>query len=818
MMEQNTHRGANNNETIDLISLIRKIGSNWYYFMLSIGLFGLLTFLYNQYAEKYYEVGASIYVKDRAIGSSETGELIRDNVEKGAGKIALSNEIGKLTSYSLINSTLDKLDFGLSYYNVESFWPEFVRNSWLNEMGSFPFTIEMDSSSTQLVASPIYIKQISDTRYQVYASKDEANLFNFEVKRGSKVYDLDFVAEGEFGEPFTSDYMNFVVYKNNEFVYNPDYEYCFTITRVEDLAMEYQGKLSVLPLDEKDAESRMLQLLINSSIDDKGVKFLSTLIEEYANQDLTKKNARGFNSVEFLEKQIEIMGDSLRKAEMALQNYKSSSSILDIDIAKGSAVEKLTGLEQDKALIENNLRYYRSTLQHMRNGNNSDRIIAPSSAGVQEDQVFSQLIQKYIELSTRLRELRFTAQPNNPLVIQLTQQAESTREAIMDGLSSAIENQTQQLSSVNSRIYSLKNSINSLPQDERRLTMLQREYDNFAAKYNALVEKKANAEMMLATNTDNVEIVDPPKKTGYTPVLPNTTLNYAIAFVLGFILPLGFVLARDMTNNNITDKRDLERQTKAPLLGMIANGAKDVKIVARKYPNSAISESFKFARINLQYFHQGTEDKVIGITSSISGEGKTFCSANLAATFADSGKRTILICGDLRKPKIQEYFDLQGPGLTDYINDFAQLENVIQPTEFRNLDVIAPGSPQDDPIKLFESESMDKLFGELRKRYDHIIVETPPIGYVADYFVLIKHFNVNLFVVRYNYTNKNILSGINDLHVNKKINNLYLLFNDVKYSSEYGYGYLSNSNGYYTSKSSAQKLNQGKSKIKNPFA
>ena len=816
-MEQNQANGSSN-DTIDLFSLLGKIASHWYYFVLSIGFFGVMAYFYNLYAEKYYEVGASIYVKDRSVGSSEAGELLNDNVEKNTGKIALSNEIGKLTSYSLIKSTLEQLNFGISYYNVESFWPGFIRDSWLNEMGSFPFRIEIDSASYQLLTSPIYIEAISDTKYRVYAENSEANLFNFETQRGSKVFDLELEAEGEFGKPFVSDFFSFVVYKNDDFVTSPDFQYSFKLSRLEDLAMEYQGKLSVLPLDEKDGDSRMLQLLINSSIDDKGIKFLSTLIEEYANQDLTKKNAKGENSVEFLNKQIAMMSDSLKKAEMSLQNYKSSSSILDIGTAKGSAVDKLTDLEQEKALLETKIRYYNTTLRNMRNNDNADRIIAPSSAGINDDPLFNQLIQKYIEINTRLNDLEANARAGNPLVLQLNRQAESTRDAIIDGLSSAIEVQNGNLASINNRIYALRANINTLPQDERKLTILQREYDNFALKYNALLEKKASAEMMLATNTDNVEIVDPAKKTGYSPVLPNTKLNYAIALVLGLILPLGFVLVKDLTNNNIIDKKELEKQSKAPLLGMIANGIKDIKIVSQKYPNSAISESFKFARINLQYFHQNAQDKVIGITSSISGEGKTFCSANLASTFADSGKGTVLIGGDLRKPKIQEYFDLKGPGLTDYINEFASLENIIQPTEFRNLDVIAPGSPQDDPIKLFESANMDRLIAELRNRYDYIVMETPPIGYVADYFVLIKHFDINLFVVRYNYTNKNILSGINDLYNNKKIQNLYLLFNDVKYSAEYGYGYLSNSDGYYTSKSSMKKLNSGKNKIKNPFA
>ena len=228
-------------------------------------------------------------------------------------------------------------------------------------------------------------------------------------------------------------------------------------------------------------------------------------------------------------------------------------------------------------------------------------------------------------------------------------------------------------------------------------------------------------------------------------------------------------------------------------------------------PNSAISESFKFARINLQYFHQGEDSKVIGVTSSISGEGKTFCSINLSSAYAEAGQKTLFICCDLRKPRVNEYFNIRQVSIADVITGRLSIDEAIQPGH-QNLDVLGAGEPLTDPIRLYESKEMDSIMAELRRRYDVIIIETPPIAYVADYFVLLKYFDVNLFVVRYKYTNKNILQGINELHSNNKIKNLNILFNDVKYSGDYGYGYLSDGDGYYNNKQSSVK------KLKNPFA
>ncbi len=580
--------------------------------------------------------------------------------------------------------------------------------------------------------------------------------------------------------------------------------------------MQYQGKLVAEPADVKDIENRVLDLKINETLPQKGITFLDALIDTYEHQNLSKKNLRGENSVEFLNEKITQLRDSIDVAEAQLETFKRENNIIDYQMESSSSIGNLSNLEQRKSDIIQRLTYYKNTLSSLRNSSGSTSIIAPSAAGINQDPLFNQLVQQYVEVATRLNKLRATATDSNPLVTQLRTESESLREALVNNLSSSISAEQANLSSTNGQIAQIKGDMSALPSQDRKLQVMDRDLNNMRTKYNELVNTRETAQMSLATNSDNIEVIDAPKKAGYKPVEPNAMLTYAIAIALGLMFPLGFVLIKDVSNNNIKDKNELENQTKAPLLGMIANGPKDAKLITHKYPNSAIAESFKFARINLQYFHQGGQEKVIGITSSISGEGKTFCSANLSAAFAESGKRTVTICCDLRKPRIQDYFNLRGPGISEYLSDMVSINDIIQPTDIRNLDVIAPGMPQEDPIKMFESERMDELIAELKKRYDNIVIETPPIGYVADYFVLLKHFDVNLFVVRYNYTNKNILSGINDLYVNNKIKNLYLLFNDVKFNSDSGYGYLSSGDGYY-SNTYVRKLNGKKGTLKNPF-
>ncbi|MEQ9441031.1 MAG: polysaccharide biosynthesis tyrosine autokinase [Cyclobacteriaceae bacterium] len=805
----------NQNTTIDLFSLLGKMLKRWYLFATSLAICLSIAVVYVMFAEKKFEVGATVLLKDREVGSSETGELLNNNPDAGKG-IALTNEIGKLTSYSMVKAALERLDFGITYYNVEGFWPGFMREDWLNEIyTSFPYEIHLDSSQFQLVNTPIFIEAISETQYRITATSDEANAVAFETNEGRKKFDLEFDEIGEFGQPFTSDLINITVEKKSK--EEGDFDYCFKLTRIEDLAMQYQGKLTVQPLVEMDDTNRMLALLINSAIDNKGVTFLNTIIDVYTREGLTKKNSRGETSLEFLNKEIAEANDSLTRAQSALENFRSRTGLLNSEQASGMAVEGLTGMQNNKAESERKIDYYENTLQYLDDNDDYNKIIAPSTAGINQDPLFNRLIENYISLVTRLNNAGFNAQPDNPLYKRIKLEVENTRSAIKEQLKSALTSEKRNLASLNQRIGGIQYNISQLPQEQSKLQILQQKYDKIYEEYTFLLQKKSNAELALATNSENVEVVDAAKKTGYRPVEPNSMLIFSVAFVIGFIIPFSIVLVKDLTNNNITDKEELEKQVKVPLLGMIANGPKEAKLVARTLPNSAIAESFKFARINLQYFHQENEEKVIGVTSSISGEGKTFCSANLSTAFAESGKRTLLIGGDLRKPRIQDFFDLSGPGLSDYLSGSVSIDDIIQPTEFRKLDVVAPGIPQEDPINLFESAKMEELISCLRDRYDYIIIETPPIGYVADYFVMLKHFDISLFVVRYNYTNKNILGGINDLYAKNKIKNLYLLFNDVKFSAEYGYGYLSNSDGYYTQQS-RKRIASKPSSIKNPFS
>ena len=801
-------------ESVNLWPLLYKIKAKWYLFALSLILFLGLAYVYANYTESRYLVKAEILFENVEKGSDAIDEVIDDSPRTGRyseKRIGLNNEIAKLTSDNTLRRALEELDFQVAYYTVEDFWPNFLKNRWLNERyHDFPFEIILDDTKPQMVGVPIYVNIISPTQVEIAVEADEASVVDFaDGKKINTLADVNIREKVTVGQPYESQYLNFTINATQASFDFADYDLCFKINSLESLVDRYKAAITATPLSDgpQDQDTRLVNISQEVNIPQKGELIINNLIDAYANQIVNIKNDKGENSIQFIEKELAAATDSLQRAQAALESFKSASNIPDPGYAMSSVYDQLNRLEDERADIKNQLEYYQSTLRNVKSSTSGD-VIAPSYAGI-NDPGLNSYISRYVEISARARKLNQTAGEANPLVAQVNEEVENLKSAIVQNITSMISSLKIKENSINSRVYSLRGNLTALPQDERKLNVLEQEYQRFNEKYNDWLGKKSEAELRLATNTANVETIEAAEVQGNDPIWPKPSLFYAGALLLGLMLPLAFIIGKDYLDGSVTDKQDIENKTKAPLLGMIANGPKNAKLVMLESPNSAISESFKFARINLQYFHQGEDSKVIGVTSSISGEGKTFCSINLASAFAESGHKTLIICADLRKPRISDYFHIRPVGLADVITGRLTLEEAIQ-SGHRNLDVIGAGDPIHDPIKLFESPDMNGIMAELREQYDHIIIETPPIAYVADYFVLLKYFDVNLFIVRYKYTNKNILQGINDLYSNNKIKNLNLLFNDVKYSGDYGYGYLSDGNGYYSNKSVK--------KLKNPFA
>jgi capsular exopolysaccharide synthesis family protein len=356
------------------------------------------------------------------------------------------------------------------------------------------------------------------------------------------------------------------------------------------------------------------------------------------------------------------------------------------------------------------------------------------------------------------------------------------------------------LSDINSRISSYKQAINQMPENERQMARLRTQSSLNDQNYNFLMQKKTEAALMLATNVSDKKIVDRAQQSDGQPESPKGKQLYVIAVLVGLMLPAGFLLFRDQTAQTVQSADELKRATSAPFLGLIADAGRKIRLARMEMPRSAVTESFRTVRVNMQYVAAGPNRRVIGFTSSTSGEGKTFCCSNLAAELALSGRRTILIETDMRKPTVAGYFgfDSRHPGLSSYLNGECTLAEAVQQPDVPNLTVLAAGLIPENALELLETPRMATLIAQLREEYDYIIIDSPPLGLVSEYYILNQYIDVTIFVVRHRYTQRTMLSQVQEL-AQRQVGDqqVYVLLNGVNFSSTYEYRYKRES-AYYT--------------------
>ena len=269
---------------------------------------------------------------------------------------------------------------------------------------------------------------------------------------------------------------------------------------------------------------------------------------------------------------------------------------------------------------------------------------------------------------------------------------------------------------------------------------------------------------------------------------------------MGLFLPIAFISLRDFFSDTIQTRNDLQNATKIPILGVVGHSEKTTSTAVVNAPKSIIAESFRGLRTNIQYLAVNKKNKIITITSSVGGEGKTFNAINLASIFALAGHKTLIIGADLRKPKLHKDFKIdQEKGLSNYLINKLKLSEIIQKTELKNLEVIGSGPTPPNPAELLDSLNMQELIQKLNKTYDYIIIDTPPIGLVTDGIILMKKADVNLYVVRHGYSKTTALNIVNNLYEQEQVENLQIIINDFKNTTSgynYGYGHAYGSSGY----------------------
>ncbi|NQX97785.1 MAG: polysaccharide biosynthesis tyrosine autokinase [Flavobacteriales bacterium] len=547
-------------------------------------------------------------------------------------------------------------------------------------------------------------------------------------------------------------------------------------------------------------------LSIEEQVPQRGIDFLNTLVQVYLENDILEKNKIASSTASFIAAQLATISAELKQIEMVRQDFKIEKGISDVSAESQMILENVKIKDQELSNFNLQLRFVEYLQGYIKeNKNLAD--IAPSSLGI-NDPLLVKLINQITELGIEKQKLELQAKEENIALKTINEQINYTRKKLVQNIKS-IKNGLETSKKESKRALAvLEGELRSIPKTERELVSIEREYRVKESLYLYLLQKEAETSLALAASVSDNRIIEEARATPY-PIRPIPKKSYSLALLLSLLLPTGLIFIKDLLNDTVKDKKTISRMTGLPILGVVGFSKENSSLIVSEKPKSLIAESFRSIRTNLKYFAAGKEQKVMLITSSVGSEGKTYTAMNLSSIIAASGKKTVLLGFDLRKPKIVGDFGISNDkGISSFLIGAEKVEDVIQHTSIEYLDIIPSGPIPPNPSELIMNSKMDELIEKLKKEYDNIIIDSPPIGLVTDALLLSKYADVSIFVVRQNVTKKDHLSHIGQLYREGKLINTTILFNAVKTGdSGYGYGY-GYGQGYYEEDNKKSFLNR----------
>jgi capsular exopolysaccharide synthesis family protein len=756
-------------ETLDIKQLLYRVIANWYWYAITVFLSLFVAYLVNRYSQQVFSVTSSVIVRDDDNTKSYVGaEQLIQSLRLTKNTKSVQNEIGILQSYSLARQAVDELEeFKVTYTAVGR---RGIKESQLYKR--CPFKVIIDSGANNLINYPIYVTILDSTRYKL------------EIDDGMGIEQTL-----RFGERFTNENFNFtVVLRNpsNKLEQGSVSKYFFTFNDPNSMALEYKSKITVTLNDKKGS---LLTLSTTGYVAEQEADYLNKLMEVYIRRGLEEKNQIAENTVKFIDKQLALMTDSLRNAEQRLQDFRTNNRVLDISREGNMLIDRIKSIQQEQGNIELRGYYYNYLKDYLSQRKDLNTLIAPSVLGVDDPQLNTLLAEAskaYIERE----EMRATVKPGSPGLEQLDIRIENLRQSLIEKVNSLVEANAIAQKQLKNRIKEVETEMMRLPVNERQLIGFERDFNLIDKMYTYLQEKRAEAAIARASNISDNKILDYALPENATMIKPKKPLNYLIALLIGLALPFIVMLAYDFFNDKLVDLKEISRRTKVPVIGTLGHNRYETEMPTIDKPKSTLTESFRGLRINLQYLLREPDKKVIAISSTVVGEGKTFTAANLAAIIAVTGKKVLLLGLDLRKPRVHRLFSYTGAiGVSTYLIGRSNIEDIVFPSEVENLYFMPSGPIPPNPAELLGSSKMDELITWARQNYDYVIIDSPPVAIVSDAFLIARFTDANLFVVRYGYSSREVLNLINDIYKHQEIRNLALVINDFSPRRGYGYSY-----------------------------
>ena len=803
-----------NQNSFDFKGFLIKTASYWKWFLVSWIIGFTIAYQVNIRKEKIYGMETTISVKEESNPFFTSNTSLVFNWGGTSDQIQMVASTLKSRSHNEL--VVDKLQFYIDYlrqgkYNLEDAY------------GAVPFYVTIDKKQGQLAGGLVGIKFISKTDYQIKIVFENDNVSLIHYSDGSytntAVAKEDFLHTFKVGQKVELPFLSWQLEIND----NPgDYvgqSYFVRFNGFDGVVGGYQG----IGVDTDAKAGSILKLSLQGTNKAKMVKYLNTTVQVLKDNQLAAKNQFATNTIAFIDSTMLAMEGQLKVNGDELKAFTKNKNVVQLEEGGTQLSDKLLDYDVKRDEVNRKIAYYNSLKSYLKNSVDFSRLPAPSVAGIEDPNIVVN-VSKLIALSTERSEMKYAIKSER-IFRDFDNQMDALKNVLLENIATASSTLQYELNMVSSHINEAENSIKKLPEDQQELVKIKRKYDLNNSIYDTFLQKRSEADIVKAANVSDIRFIDPAKDVGGGLIGPKTGVNYVLALFLGFLIPLLFVFGIFFVNNSIQTTEDISKLTTIPLIGVVGKKHTESNLAVFEKPKSPLSESFRAIRSSLQFLYKKQNvagAKTLMLTSSISGEGKTFCSINIATVFAMSEKKTIIVGLDLRKPKIFEDFLITNEvGAVNYLIGQKTVDEIIQPTHIPYLDVITSGPIPPNPSELIMSDAMSELLTSLKQKYDYIILDTPPVGLVSDALELVNFADVILYIVRQNFTKKDMITLLNSRIKRGEMSNVSIILNGFEskakygyaYGYSYGYGYGNYSSGYHEDDRPKGLLSQIKDKL-----
>ena len=772
----------------DFAALYRTIILNWYWFVLSLIIFGGIGAIYLRYTTPLYQSTAKLLIKDDDNGSSRRGSSLQNITNLGtiSNSAGIDNEMEILSSHSIAEDAIRDLKLYVNYTTEGK-----VKDVITYRDQSL--VVDIDAAHLDRLNRPI---NLNITK----------NGSSFVVNGTYSVPTDEENSEGPFSinKKFTSLPATIptragiiTINSNNGRTLHEGQVLKVSILSPKMASDKYVGELKI---GQSGKGTSILQLQLTDEVPQRSLDYLKQLAIVYNRQANEDKNAVAHQTEKFINSRLEKINAELGKTEGELQNYKQKNGMVELKMNASNSVSNQNTSEQKLAEMETQIELFNTIAREVESSSRNLTQVIPSNVGL-DDESSTSLINKYNELVLERNRLLRSASESSPVVEPLTDQIRDLNVNIRRAIAAARKNLQIQRDAVLAQVTKYTDQVEETPQQERMLTQIGRQQEVKSGLYLMLLQKREENSISLAATADKGRLIDDPQLNGK--VSPNSTYIMLIAFVIGLAIPVFIILIIQFFRYKIEGHDDVARLTKLPIIADIAIASNSAKgkadIVVHENQNNQMEEIFRSLRTNLQFMlHEG--EKVVLFTSSTSGEGKTFTAANLSVSFGLLGKKVILVGLDIRRPRLAEQFGINDHkhGITNLlVKDNPNREDVeaqILPSGVnKNLDLLMAGPVPPNPAELIARNSLDTIIEILKEKYDYIMIDTAPVGLVTDTLQIARVTNVSVYMCRADYTPKASFAMINSLAKEEKLPNMAMVLNGVdmskrKYSYYYGYG------------------------------